>query len=50
MKLMDGLTLSEVGKLLGHGSITATMIYAHLSDDHVRKIAEVNFGPVDLGG
>jgi integrase len=49
LKLMDGLSLPEVGKLLGHGSVTATQIYAHLSDDHVREIAEVNLGPVDLG-
>lgn len=50
MKLMDGLTLPEVGKLLGHKDLKATQIYAHISDEHAKRIAEVNFGPVDLDG
>jgi site-specific recombinase XerD len=47
---MEGRSLFDVGQLLGHTSLTATQIYSHLTDDHLRDIAEINFGPVDLEG
>ena len=49
LKVMEGKSLFEVGQLLGHTSLTATQIYSHLTDDHLRDIAEINLGPIDLG-
>lgn len=34
--VMDAASLEAVSKLLGHSSIEMTMIYAHLSPDHLR--------------
>ena len=34
--VMSGVDLSTVQRLLGHSSITTTMIYAHLAPDHLR--------------
>ena len=34
--VMGGVDLSTVQRLLGHSSITTTMIYAHLAPDHLR--------------
>jgi integrase len=48
MKAMEGKTIQEIQALLGHKDIKATMIYSHLSDEHIRKVSEVNFGPVNL--
>lgn len=50
MKAMEGRSILEIKELLGHKDIKATMIYSHLSEQHLREIAEVNLGPVDLGG
>ena len=50
MKAAEGRTLLEIQQLLGHSDIKATMIYSHLTDEHVDDIGEVNIGPVDLGG
>ena len=50
LKAMEGATIQEIQALLGHKDIKATMIYSHLSDEHIRKVAEVNLGPVDLEG
>ena len=33
--VMQGVDLTTVSKLLGHASITTTLIYSHLSKDHV---------------
>jgi site-specific recombinase XerD len=42
--VMAGVDLATVAKLLGHSSITTTMIYSHLSPDHVRgAINKLNF-------
>lgn len=42
--VMVGVDLATVAKLLGHSSITTTMIYSHLSPDHVRgAIDKLNF-------
>lgn len=35
--VMNGVDLVTVGKLLGHASITTTMIYSHLSNDHLKE-------------
>jgi integrase len=49
LKAREGRTLKEIQELLGHEDIKATMIYTHLTEDYLAEIAEVNFGPVDLG-
>jgi integrase len=49
LQVMQGRTLPEVQKLLGHTEFRTTEIYAHVSDDHIRNAAEINLGPVDLG-
>jgi site-specific recombinase XerD len=38
--VMAGVDLATVQKLLGHSSITTTMIYAHLAPDHLRAAVE----------
>jgi integrase len=38
--VMAGVDLPTVQKLLGHSSITTTMIYAHLAPDHLRSAIE----------
>lgn len=35
--IMAGVDLATVSKLLGHKDITTTMIYSHLSSDHLRQ-------------
>lgn len=40
LKAMEGATIQEIQALLGHKDIKVTMIYSHLSDDHIRKVAE----------
>jgi integrase len=42
--VMYGADLPTVQALLGHTSITTTMIYTHLSVDHMRKIIDHAFG------
>jgi len=37
---MEGVDLATVQKLLGHSDITMTMIYAHLSPDHLKAAVE----------
>jgi integrase len=37
--VMAGLSLEEVGKLLGHTQIQTTQRYAHLADDHMHAVA-----------
>jgi len=48
-KAMEGKSLKQLQGLLGHEHINATMIYSHLTEDHLGEIGEVNLGPVDLG-
>ena len=50
LKAAEGRTLLEIQQLLGHADIKATLIYSHLTDDHIDDIGEINIGPVDLGG
>ena len=38
--VMDGVDLPTVQKLMGHASITTTMIYAHLAPDHLKNAIE----------
>jgi len=38
--VMEGVDLATVQKLLGHSSITTTMIYAHLTPDHFKASVE----------
>jgi integrase len=38
--VMAGVDLQTVQKLLGHSSITTTMIYAHLAPDHLKSAIE----------
>lgn len=35
--VMQGVDLATVSKLLGHSDISTTMIYAHLSDEHIKQ-------------
>ena len=43
--MMKGGNLFELQKLLGHANIDETLIYAHLSPDHLEKASQiVNFG------
>jgi integrase len=49
MKVLEGRSLKEVQELLGHSEQRTTEIYAHIDDDHLAEIAEVNLGPIDLG-
>ncbi len=49
LKAMEGLSLKEIGELLGHSEMKTTQIYAHLTDDHLADIAEIKLGPIDLG-
>ncbi len=35
--IMNGTDLKTVGELLGHSDYQTTMIYSHLSDEHVKK-------------
>jgi len=49
LKILEGRTLKEVQELLGHSEQRTTEIYAHIEDDHLAEIAEVNLGPIDLG-
>lgn len=46
--LMQGSTLKDVQELLGHSEIRTTEIYAHLTQDHLAKAADIKLGPVDL--
>ena len=48
LKAQEGLSLFQLKELLGHSQIKATMIYAHLTEDGLAEIAEVNIGPVDI--
>ncbi|MCE5333296.1 MAG: site-specific integrase [Desulfobacteraceae bacterium] len=48
IKATEGRSLKELMDLMGHAHINATMIYTHLTDNHLAEIAEVQFGPVDL--
>ncbi|MCK9554952.1 tyrosine-type recombinase/integrase [bacterium] len=38
--VMNGVDLPTVKKLMGHSDIAITMIYSHLTDDHVDKAVE----------
>jgi len=38
--VMNGVDLTTVSKLLGHASITTTMIYSHLSREHINGAVE----------
>jgi len=38
--VMAGVDLATVSKLLGHKDISTTMIYSHLSPDHLRRAVE----------
>ncbi len=43
--VMAGVDLATVQKLMGHSSITTTMIYAHLAPDHLKAAVEkLKFG------
>lgn len=49
LKVLEGRSLKEVQELLGHSEQRTTEIYAHIEDDHLAEISEVNLGPIDLG-
>lgn len=38
--IMAGVDLATVSKLLGHKDISTTMIYSHLSPDHLKQAVE----------
>ena len=42
--VMSGVDLNTVRELLGHADIATTMIYSHLSQDHINQsIKKLNF-------
>lgn len=42
--VMDGIDIVTVSKLLGHSSITVTMIYASLAEDHIKEsVSKLHF-------
>ena len=42
--VMKGVDLATIKQLLGHSDIETTMIYSHLTDDHVdRAVEKLNF-------
>ena len=49
LKAEDGATIFEIKELLGHSDIRCTLIYAHLTDNYLAEVNEVNIGPVDFG-
>ncbi|NVM20967.1 MAG: site-specific integrase [Desulfobacterales bacterium] len=49
LKAVEGRSLKEIQELLGHTEIKTTQIYAHLTEDHLAEVAEINLGPIDLG-
>jgi integrase len=49
LKVLEGRSLREVQELLGHSEQRTTEIYAHIEDDHLAEISEINLGPIDLG-
>jgi len=49
LKVLEGRSLKEVQELLGHSEQRTTEIYAHIEDDHLAEISEINLGPIDLG-
>lgn len=48
LQVMQGRDLKTVQELLGHTEIKTTQIYAHLTDTHLARAAEIKLGPVDL--
>jgi site-specific recombinase XerD len=37
---MGGATLAEVGEVLGHKSVQMTKRYAHLADEHTKRVVK----------
>ncbi|MBW1712738.1 MAG: site-specific integrase [Deltaproteobacteria bacterium] len=50
IQAMAGRSLQEIKELLGHSQISTTLIYAHLTPDHLAEAAEIQLGPIDLEG
>jgi len=48
--VMAGADLASVQQLLGHSTITTTMIYSHLKDEHLRKTIELIDYKLDRNG
>ena len=48
LKAAEGRSLKEIQDLLGHQEIKATLLYSHLTDDHLSEISEIEIGPVEL--
>lgn len=46
--VMNGISLFDVSKLLGHSSITTTEVYAHLAKDHLHdSVKKLSFGDLN---
>ncbi|MBW2181861.1 MAG: tyrosine-type recombinase/integrase, partial [Deltaproteobacteria bacterium] len=44
---MSGEDLKAIQELMRHKSISSTMVYAHLSPEHLTKVSNrVNYGPL----
>ena len=46
--LQNGMTLEQISKFLGHGSMEATQIYTHILDERLRAIVGAAH-PLNLG-